>query len=139
MAFIARLHPVIVHFPIALVIVAAAAEAAATATGSSRWRAVAVVNVRTAAAFGLAAVLAGWRLASATAMESTPLLEWHRWFGAIAAVSMAAAAIATLRGERRSVRDLWIYRIALVCAAASVAVAGHLGGMLVWGVALLRP
>ena len=129
----ARLHPLIVHFPIALVIVAAAAEGAAAATGDRRWRDVAVINLRAAAAFAVAAVIAGWRLASASGVESTPILEWHRWLGALAAVSTATAAIATSRVERWSTRDLFIYRMALFCAAALVAVAGHFGGLLVWG------
>jgi len=109
----ARLHPLIVHFPIALVIVAAAAEGAAAATGDRRWRDVAVINLRAAAAFAVAAVIAGWRLASASGVESTPILEWHRWLGALAAVSTATAAIATSRVERWSTRDLFIYRMAL--------------------------
>jgi uncharacterized membrane protein len=44
MALVGRLHPVIVHFPIALVIVAATAEGAAAATGDRRWRTVAVTG-----------------------------------------------------------------------------------------------
>jgi uncharacterized membrane protein len=139
MALIGRLHPLIVHFPIALVILAAAAEGAAAATGDWRWRTVAVINLRAGAAFAVAAVIAGWRLASAPGVDSTPLLEWHRWLGAIAAVSTVAAAMATSRAERLSFRDLVIYRLALFGAAACVAVTGHVGGLLVWGADFLRP
>ena len=139
MALVGRLHPVIVHFPIALVILAAAAEGAAAATGDRRWRTVAVINLRAGAAFAVAAVIAGWRLASAPGVDSTPLLEWHRWLGAIAAVSTVAAAMATSRVERLSIRDLVIYRLALFCAATCVAVTGHVGGLLVWGADFLRP
>ena len=53
MALIGRLHPLLVHFPIALVMVAAAFEAAAMVTKDELWRTAAVVNVRAAAAFGL--------------------------------------------------------------------------------------
>jgi uncharacterized membrane protein len=139
MALVGRLHPLIVHFPIALVILAAAAEGAAAATRDWRWRTVAVINLRAGAAFAVAAVIAGWRLASAPGVESTPLLEWHRWLGAIAAVAAAAASVATSRGERPPSRDLWIYRIGLFCAATLVAVTGHVGGLLVWGADFLRP
>jgi uncharacterized membrane protein len=138
MALVGRLHPLLVHFPIALVMVAAAAEGAAIATGDRRWRTVAVVNVRAGAAFAVLAVIAGWRLASAPGVELTPLLEWHRWLGATAAVSMAAAAMATLRSERWPRHHLWIYRTALFCAASFVAVTGHSGGLLVWGADFLR-
>jgi uncharacterized membrane protein len=39
MALIGRLHPVLVHFPIALVLIAAVAEVVAMATGLWDWRA----------------------------------------------------------------------------------------------------
>jgi uncharacterized membrane protein len=132
MAFTGQMHPLLIHFPIALVIVAAAAEVAAIVTGSERWRVVADGNLRTAAIFAVIAAVAGWRLAAAAGMDPTPLLEWHRWLGTVGAGATVAAALATSR--RRSalgVRSDWM---ALFGAAALVAVAGHLGGRLVWGV-----
>jgi fatty acid desaturase len=50
-----------------------------------------------------------------------------------------AAAFATANVERRSSLEFWTYRIALAGAAALVAAAGHLGGLLVWGADFLRP
>ena len=38
MAFIGRLHPLLIHFPIALVIAAVLAEGAAMVTANDRWR-----------------------------------------------------------------------------------------------------
>ena len=49
MALIGRLHPLLIHFPIALVIVAAAAESASVMTADARWRFLAIANLRTAA------------------------------------------------------------------------------------------
>lgn len=135
MALIGRFHPLIVHFPIALVMVAAWAEGVASMTDDGRWRAVAVINVRAGAAFGFAAAIAGWLLASSLGIDSSPLVQWHRLFGVIAAVLTVGAAIATFRIEDHFCR----YRIALFCAATSVAVAGHLGGLVVWGGGFLRP
>jgi uncharacterized membrane protein len=139
MAFIGRLHPLLIHFPIALVIVAVAAESVATVTHDDRWRAMAVGNVRAGAVFGLIAAVAGWRLAMAGSIEVTPLLEWHRWLGTIGAGATLAAAFATSRIGNRSFLQLWTYRMTLLGAAALVAVAGHLGGLLVWGADFLRP
>src|SRR5262245_20565668 len=138
MALVGRLHPLIVHFPIALVIVAALAESMTIATGDRRWRVVSVVNLRAGAVFVLAALIAGWRLASAPDFEPSPLLEWHRLTGIIAALLTAVAAVAACRAEGWPLRYLWTYRIALFSAAAVVAVAGHLGGLLVWGADFLR-
>jgi len=138
MALVGRLHPLIVHFPIALVMVAALGELATIGTGDRRWRVVSVVNVRAGAVFALAALIAGWRLASAPDFEPSPLLEWHRWLGVVAALLTVVAAVATSRVERGPLRHLWTYWIALFSAAAVVAATGHLGGLLVWGADFLR-
>jgi uncharacterized membrane protein len=139
MALVGRFHPLIVHFPIALVIVAVWAEGVALATHDTRWRAVAVINVRAGALFAFAGAIAGWRLASTLGIDSSPLVQWHRGLGVAATVLTAAAAVATFRTRVGSLRDLWIYRIALASAAIAVAATGHVGGLLVWGADFLRP
>jgi len=139
MAFVGRLHPLVIHFPIALVIFAVVTESAATLTDEDRWHTVAVANLRAGAACAVMAAIAGWRLALAPGIETTSLLEWHRWLGTIGTGVTLAAALATFGLNGRSSFALWIYRIALVGAGALVAVAGHLGGLLVWGADLLRP
>ena len=139
MAITGQLHPLLIHFPIALVIVAVVAEALATATHDARWRTVAVSNVRAGAAFALIAVGAGWRMAVVMGMDRTPLLEWHRWLGTLGAGVTIAAAFATSSLGSRSSVELWIYRIALLSAAVLVSTAGHLGGLMVWGTDFLRP
>src|SRR5215468_4408228 len=130
MAFIGRLHPLLIHFPIALVIAAALAEAAAMVTADERWRTVAVGNVRAGAIFALLAAFAGWRLALGPEMEGSPLLEWHRWLGTVAAGAALAAALATGGVHRRSARGVLTYRTALFAAGTLVAVTGHFGGLL---------
>ena len=139
MAFVGRLHPLLIHFPIALVIAAALAEGAAIVTADESWRTVAVGNVRAGAVFALVAMIAGWRLALAPDMEASSLLEWHRWLGTIAAASASAAALATGGVRRRSTLGVRTYRIALFAAGMLVAVTGHVGGLLVWGANFLRP
>jgi uncharacterized membrane protein len=140
MALAGRLHPLLVHFPIALVLVAAVAELVAMLTSFQEWRVVAVANVRAAAVFAMAAGLAGWLLASSSSVEPSDVLEWHRWIGTAATVAVVAAALAT-SGHRNYLPGVpWLFRIALFWAAALVAVTSHLGGTLVWGADfLLRP
>jgi uncharacterized membrane protein len=138
MAIIGRLHPLLIHFPIALVVVAVVAEMRATITGDERWHTMAVGN-RAGAAFALVAVVAGWRLASGLGMGSTPLLEWHRWLGTLTAVLTLLVALTTSRTDSRPAVERWVYRIALWAAGALVAVTGHLGALLVWGADFLRP
>ena len=138
MALTGRLHPLLVHFPIALILIAAIAELVSVTTRFPEWHTVAVANVRAGSAFAVASAGAGWLLASSRIVEASHTLEWHRWLGLMAALAAVAAALAT--GEiDRPPRRLWLYRIALFSAATCVAVAGHFGAVLVWGADSLRP
>jgi hypothetical protein len=85
------------------------------------------------------ATIAGWRLALAPEMDVSPLLEWHRWLGTVAAGAALSAALATVGVRRRSPLRVRIYRIAVFAAGMLVAVTGHIGGLLVWGANFLRP
>jgi uncharacterized membrane protein len=138
MALLGRIHPLVIHFPIALVLIAACAELIATFSGRLYWRTVAVANVRAGAAFGVIAAIAGWFLPRVLGLDSTALLEWHRWLGTLAALCIVAAALVSAGADRRSPMEFRLYRLTLFSAAALVAVTGHLGGLLVWGPDLLR-
>jgi uncharacterized membrane protein len=133
MALVGHLHPLLIHFPIALVVAAVAAEGAAMFTANDRWRAVAIANVRGAALFSLLAAFAGWRMAIALDLDGSSLLEWHRWCGIGAAALTVIAAIATCVPLDWAGRGSWCFRIAVFGAAALMALAGHLGGLMVWG------
>ena len=139
MALAGRLHPLLLHFPIALVIVAAIAEVAAIWSGYREWHVLAVANVRAAAVFAVAAAFTGWLLASSSVVDDVPVLEWHRWIGTTAMVATIGAALATADADDQSLRVRWLFRVALLWAAALVGVAGHLGATLVWGADFLRP
>jgi uncharacterized membrane protein len=138
MALTGRFHPLLVHFPIALVLIAAVAELVFLTTRFPEWHMVAVANIRAGAAFAVVSAGAGWILASSRMVEASQGLEWHRYLGLMAALATVAAALAT--GEiDRPPRRLWLYRIALFSAAGLVGVAGHFGAVLVWGADFLRP
>jgi uncharacterized membrane protein len=138
MALTGRLHPLLVHFPIALVLIAAIAELVSVTTRFPGCHTVAVANIRAGAAFAVASAGAGWLVASSRIVEASAALEWHRWLGLMAALAAVAAALTTGNIDW-SPRRLWLYRIALFSAAACVAVAGHFGAVLVWGADFLRP
>jgi len=138
MAFIGRLHPLLIHFPIALGIAALVAEAAFVAAGDSRWHSAGIANIRAAALCALISVFAGWTLVDGQVLGTSPLLEWHRWLGTAAALATVAAAVASADVDRSTFRRA-AYRLALVAAGVLVAVTGHLGGVLVWGADFLRP
>ena len=138
MALIGKLHPLLVHFPIALVM-AAAAELVAIATPRHAWHTVAVANLRAGAAIGVVTAVTGWVLAGSTSVDATSALEWHRWMGMAGAVGALGAALLSSHRHVPSRRSVFVYRVALFGAAFLVALTGHLGGTLVWGAEFFRP
>jgi uncharacterized membrane protein len=139
MALIGNLHPLLVHFPIALVMAAAAAELVAIATPREAWHTVAVVNLRAGAAIGVATAVTGWVLAASTSVDATSALEWHRWIGMAGAAGALGAALLPSYRHVPSRRFVVVYRVALFGAACLVALTGHLGGTIVWGAEFFRP
>jgi uncharacterized membrane protein len=138
MALIGRLHPLLVHFPIALILLAAAAETFARVTDARQWHVVSAASLRVGAIGAVGAATAGWLMARMHGVDPSATLEWHRWFGTVTAAIAVAAVWITAAGER-SPTTRWIDWIALMAAAACVAATGHLGGTLVWGADFLRP
>jgi uncharacterized membrane protein len=138
MSLIGKLHPLLVHFPIALVLAAAGAEIGAIATERTSWRALALANLRAGAVMGAFTLIAGWVLATAPFVEATPSLALHRWTGVAAVAATIGAALASKRSHVQSRRSRVVYRGALFGAAVLVAIAGHLGAALVWGPDFLR-
>ncbi len=139
MLLIGRLHPLVLHFPIGLVLAAAGAEFLAILTRREAWRTLGVANARAGGALAAVTAIAGWALTSAPFVEPSRLLEWHRWVGVAGATAAVAAAV--LSTQLRSQSRLWLifYQAGLFGAAALIGLAGHLGGTLVWGADFLHP
>jgi hypothetical protein len=104
-----------------------------------RIRAPVAANVRAGAAVGAVTVVAGWALASAPFIEPSGLLTWHRWTGVSAAGGAIGTALISTWSRVPTGRSVYVYRTALFGAAALVAIAGHLGGTLVWGADFFHP
>lgn len=134
MDLLGRLHPLMVHFPLALVIVAAMVEL---------WRAMrrhdgpspfAVTSVWFAAAGGVGAACSGWANASYGGESTSVDLFVHRWGGVAVAALLVALAITGTTASRAG-HTAWsgLWRMGLVLCAGVVAVVGHFGGNLVHG------
>lgn len=139
---IGQLHPALVHFPVALLIVAAVLELANTVGGvlGREEAEYPSASARACLAFavlgGAAAAFSGWTLSERMVISEriAEAVEWHRWSGVGAAgLAIAALVCAFLArdGERVGARRL--YRLLLLVGAGVVSWAGHQGGVLVHG------
>lgn len=132
--FLGKIHPIVLHFPLALLVIGAVAECVRLFRDSP-FLARAVTWL-----FALGAVTAilsagsGWLLAAHEHIRSDQkaTLESHRWLGVATAVVSSLAWVAAARDSlpppRRSVR-----RILALAAGLLVMATGYFGGELVWG------
>ena len=142
-------HPFLVHFPIVLLLLAGGLSVGYAVTGRALWRTL------TGAALGLGTLGALFANRTGEALhdevEGTPIVEvfveqheefgeWALWLGAGATLVWLGVTVWQRRTARSlDVRDpLWA-RLLLAGLALAAAVlvlrAGHLGGIMVWGVA----
>lgn len=145
-----RLHPLVVHFPIGLLLAAAFFETLAFLRGRRAARATdpgegaaagrravspagaACVVLGVAGAIGSAA--SGWTLADHQPLGGSlaDALTLHRWIGVVAAVA-AIVVLALVLPASRFGKAVGFYRAALLLTAGLVGAAGHFGGSLVHG------
>jgi uncharacterized membrane protein len=134
--FFGRLHPLVVHFPIALVLVATLIEAGLSLRGRHRVSTTALTCLVFGAIMAAVAAWFGWLNAANESFGSAQALTilLHRWIG-IAAAGLALAAVA-LGFCARGGQTRWTvnaYRGLLIIAAMLVAIGGHFGAELVYG------
>ncbi|MEP0547799.1 MAG: DUF2231 domain-containing protein [Rhodothermales bacterium] len=140
-------HPVIVHFPIALLIFGAGMAAVYAVVGRAFWRGVTLLAFAAGTLGAWAAVWTGEAIYEG--VEGTPIVEalvetheefgeWALWLG-VATTLVLVGVTVWARHTKRDAADPVAVRLivlALALAAAGlVARAGHLGGTMVWGVA----
>jgi uncharacterized membrane protein/mono/diheme cytochrome c family protein len=133
---LARAHPILVHFPIALLLAAALAELGRMLLGRPGRSPAAYYCVVLGTLGALFAGASGWFWADLDppSAKLADTVAWHRW------TAVAAASLATLsfivglfaKGEAGA-RAARIYRLLLFLAAIAVAITGSKGGDLVWG------
>jgi len=134
LTFAGKLHPLAVHFPIALVLCAALMEA----PGAIRGRRVSGDVPRTMLALATAGMLVavplGWASAATSDHPSMEeVVELHRWLGIAAGATTGAAYLLGLRAHRGKPGMRVPYLATLYGAAIGTAVSGHLGATLIYG------
>jgi len=129
-AWIGRIHPLAIHFPIALLLAAALAELCARGRAplydASRYGAL-------LGSFGaVAAALLGWIDANYGAGPAD--VDRHRWMGvSLAVLAVGLIVIALSLGDAAEGKARRRYRIVLAIACLLVGLTAHEGGLLVYG------
>ncbi|MEM7165761.1 MAG: c-type cytochrome domain-containing protein [Planctomycetota bacterium] len=123
-----RLHVVLIHFPVALLLLAAPLALLGRLREDRFWERASVEAVAIGGAAACVAVGSGWANAHYEAHGGAlaDLVFWHRWCGVAAA---ALAVVAVLLASRARTA----YLIVLFATAGLTGWVGHLGGSLVFG------
>ena len=149
------LHPLVVHFPLVLLLLAGAAAVAYAISGTAVWRRALLILL----ALGTLAAFAAERTGGALeeSMEGTPivdeLVEFHEtaahWTVRTSLLALLVGIAMTIWWRRRhsthklvdssakTREPLWMRLVLLalaVVAAVLVAYTAHVGGVMVWGV-----
>ena len=123
---IGKLHPLIVHFPVALILTALLLETLDRRRAHHPFQTAVRFLTALSAASAVLSVLAGWLLAQSGEYGSDSL-DQHRWT-AVATAALACMAWAVSRRTSRNV--LWTL---LLLASVGVTVTGHLGALITHG------
>ena len=131
------LHPLVIHFPIALVITAAVVEFIAMLARQERPTQFTVISLVVAAFASALAAWSGWGLAD-EGYGGGWMLSLHRWLGIVTAgliILLAICSVIAWYGPRAWATAT--VRAGILVAAALVAVTAHFGGDMVWGGSLV--
>lgn len=137
---VGRFHPMLVHFPVALILTAAAAEILYAARKRQEFGAAALFLITAAAWMSVPAFLAGFAAAAGAVFEADlqHAFSVHRIAGVF--TPMLAFMAAGMGHSTRRTGQVWeqiTYRVFLTLAAIAVILAGWYGGRLVYGAAPL--
>ncbi len=134
LTLLGRLHPALVHFPIALGVVAAVVECWRVVRRNPELSSFAITALWFAAIASIVTATSGWFSAEFESESLTLTLFLHRWLGISAAVLFLGLAVTgTVIRCRKPTARIGIWRMVLVAAAATVSLTGHFGGTMVYG------
>jgi uncharacterized membrane protein len=124
--FLGRLHPLLVHLPIGMIVALASLEMAARLPRFKNAAASAGCILVLATPLAVVTAGCGWLLSLGGGYDDQ-LLAWHKWLGTGTAVGTVVAAVFFQRGKLNA------YRASLAVTAMLLMAAGHLGGSLTHG------
>ncbi len=138
LVLIGKFHPLVVHFPIALLFATGLAELAGMRDNKQKmWRQIARFNLSLAGFFAVIAVAFGWAAGASAGYveEYVGVLAVHRWVGTGTGLMTVAAWILSELSARRP-ENLFMgrfYHVLLFTSVGLVLLAAHFGGQLIYG------
>jgi uncharacterized membrane protein len=127
--FFGRLHPLVIHFPIACLILAALAEL--LVTRNERWKPTVNLLVCIGLLGAAGAVATGLYFATD---QQPSLLDRHRWLGYYTLGCATVTAVSLWLAEwKQSVWFRWIFRALLIASVFLVTLTASVGGDMVYG------
>lgn len=134
-AWLGKLHPLSVHFPIALLMVATLAELMRWITQNRWFTAPAQFAAVLGGLMGVIAAILGWLFGGFQVTDGDWIMTTHRWVGtATGAVALLIVffCVADIRAPSPARHKR--YLVALLLGTALVSVSGFLGGALIYGI-----
>jgi uncharacterized membrane protein len=136
LAQVGRFHYLMLHFPIALIVMTVAAECLWFWFSNPLFDHAARFMIAAAAIFAVPTALLGFALSYGEQYEgvSLDLFLWHRYFGLLTTGLAIIAAILRERFARQKFSSLMPYYICLFFLFLSVSLTGAFGGSLAFGI-----
>jgi len=129
-----RLHPIAVHFPIALILAAGLAEALCIWRKNPSFGFAARFLLLIGAIGAVISVLLGWAAATGRTPEPGEAVGVHASFGIVTTgLVLLTAALAQTAKNRQDPVLVTLYRVILLVSMITVGIAAHTGAILVFG------
>lgn len=130
--FLGRLHPLMVHFPIGLLVVALLLELLSIGGKRKKYREGIYVMVYVGGIAAVVSAFLGWLLRTAEDYQGE-LVTWHQNMGIATAIGAVVTMLVLRRTVKEKISNLLPYRICLIATVMLLTIAGHLGSELTHG------
>lgn len=131
--WLGKLHTVVIHFPIAMIVAAFAAEAFGVARSKPDWRSAARIMLVIGALGAVTAAFLGWFAGGFYLYDRNLILTAHRYLGMTVAIGSVLLAWAGLRRFHHNRSEERLFAVLLGLLTIGVLIQAFLGGTFMHG------